>query len=381
MKRVRLIRHGESAANAGEATLDHATIPLTQKGMAQASLVAGSFTQAPDLIVASPFSRAQATAMQTVAAFPSVPFEIWSIHEFTYLEPARCINTTVAQRRDWVEGYWAKSDPAFKDGEGAESFLDFISRAQSFLDRLAEHPAQDVAVFSHGQLINAVTWLIECRPQKIDGQAMAEWREYEITNHLPNCSGYKLTKHPDDAGWRVSPGELRVGVTQRVPGRSYQAVRDPERLLIEERAHALSDAGYPLKLDDDPAMYAEQRLEEARAEARASQVGRVSQNTAAALSAREVSQVLREAIFGRSVMSKVSQQSWAHIHSGHFQVDVDGWRMSIYNDCDQLDYCEQCVSSDGRRWSFDSGDRFGTDPIALLSTWEHQTLEKLLKTL
>lgn len=381
MKRVRLIRHGESAANAGEATLDHATIPLTQKGMAQASLVAGSFTQAPDLIVASPFSRAQATAIQTVAAFPSVPFEIWYIHEFTYLEPARCINTTVAQRRDWVEGYWAKSDPAFKDGEGAESFLDFISRAQSFLDRLAEHPAQDIAVFSHGQLINAVTWLIECRPQKIDGQAMAEWREYEITNHLPNCSGYKLTKHPDDAGWRVSPGELRVGVTQRVPGRSYQAVRDPELLLIEERAHALSDAGYPLKLDDDPAMCAEQRLEEARAEARASQVGRVSQNTAAALSAREVSQVLREAIFGRSVMSKVSQQSWAHIHSGHFQVDVDGWRMSIYNDCDQLDYCEQCVSSDGRRWSFDSGDRFGTDPIALLSTWEHQTLEKLLKTL
>ena len=381
MKHVRLIRHGESAANAGEASSDHASIPLTPKGVEQAHLVARAFAQAPDLIVASPFSRAQVTAMQTVAAFPSVPFEIWPIHEFTYLEPARCINTTVAQRRAWVEEYWAKSDPAFTDGEGAESFLDFISRAQSFLDRIAEHPAQDITVFSHGQLINAVAWLIECRPQKIDGQAMAEWREYELTNHVPNCSGYKLTKHPDDAGWAVSPGELRVVVTQRVPGRSYQAVRDPERLLIEERAHALSDAGYPLKLDDDPAMYAEQRLEEARAEARSSQVGRVSQNTAAELSAREVSQVLREVIFGRSVMSKVGQQSWAHVYSGHFQVDVDGWRMSIYNDCDQLDYCEQCVSPDGRRWSFDSGDRFGTDPIALLSTWEHQTLEQLLETL
>lgn len=263
MKHVRLIRHGESAANAGEASSDHASIPLTPKGVEQAHLVARVFAQAPDLIVASPFSRAQATAMQTVAAFPSVPFEIWPIHEFTYLEPARCINTTVAQRRAWVEEYWAKSDPAFTDGEGAESFLDFISRAQSFLDRIAEHPAQEVAVFSHGQLINAVAWLIECRPQKIDGQAMAEWREYEITNHVPNCSGYKLTKHPDDAGWRLSPGELRIGVTQRVPGRSYQAVRDPERLVIEERAQALSAAGYPLP-DDDPAMYAEQRLLEAK---------------------------------------------------------------------------------------------------------------------
>lgn len=203
MKRIRLIRHGESAANAGQASLDHATIPLTQKGMEQASLVAESFTQAPDLIVASPFSRAQATAMQTVAAFPSVPFEIWPIQEFTYLEPARCINTTVAQRRAWVEAYWAKADPVFVDGEGAESFLEFISRAQSFLDRLAEHPAHDIAVFSHGQLINAVAWLIERDPQAIDGQAMAEWRVYEITNHVPNCSGYKLTKHPDGAGWRV----------------------------------------------------------------------------------------------------------------------------------------------------------------------------------
>lgn len=235
-------------------------------------------------------------------------------------------------------------------------------------------------MFSHGQLINAVAWLIECRPQKIDGQAMAEWREYEITNHVPNCSGYKLTKHPDDAGWRLSPGESRINVTQRVPGRAYQAVRDPERLLIEKHAEALSVAGYPLPADD-PAMYAEQRLKEARAAARSSLVGSVRENTAVELSAREVSQVLREAIFGRSVMSKVGHESWDEIYAGHFQINVDGWEISIYNDCDQLDYCEQCVSPDGRHWSFDSGDRFGTDPVALLSTWEHQTLEQLLKTL
>ncbi|QQD25909.1 histidine phosphatase family protein [Pseudomonas simiae] len=380
MKHVRLIRHGESAANAGEASLDHATIPLTPKGVGQASLVPGSFAQAPDLIVASPFSRAQATAMQTVAAFPSVPFEIWPIQEFTYLEPARCINTTVAQRRDWVEAYWAKADPAFTDGEGAESFLDFISRAQSFLDRLAEHPAHDIVVFSHGQLINAVAWLIERNPLTIDGQAMTEWREYEITNHVPNCCGYKLTKYPDDAGWKVSLGEPLIDVTQRVPGRAYQAVRDPERLLIEERAEALSAAGYPLPVDD-PAMYAEQRLKEARTAARSSQVGSVSGNTTAEISAREVCQLLREVIFERRSMTRVGKTSWDEIYAGHFVVSVEGWRISIYNDCDTLEYCEECVSLDGRRWSFDAGDRFGTDPIALLSTWEHQTLERLLKAL
>ena len=62
-------------------------------------------------------------------------------------------------------------------------------------------------------------------------------------------------------------------------------------------------------------------------------------------------------------------------------VDVEGWSMTIFNDCDELDYCEECVSPDGRRWCFDLGDRFGTDPVALLSTWEHQALERLLKAL
>ena len=75
MKHVSLFRHGESAANAGEASLDHASIPLTPKGIEQARLVAKSFVKAPALIVASPFSRAQSTAIETVAAFSSVPFE------------------------------------------------------------------------------------------------------------------------------------------------------------------------------------------------------------------------------------------------------------------------------------------------------------------
>lgn len=57
-----------------------------------------------------------------------------------------------------------------------------------------------------------------------------------------------------------------MDTTRRVLGRVYQAVRDPERLLIEERAASLSAAGYPLP-DDDPAMYAEQRLQQAKAAA------------------------------------------------------------------------------------------------------------------
>ncbi len=98
-----------------------------------------------------------------------------------------------------------------------------------------------------------------------------------------------------------------------------------------------------------------------------------------ALTAREVFQVLREVVLGCRTMTKVGNQSWEQLYACHFEVDVEGWRITIYNDCDELDYCERCVNPDGQRWEFDPGDR--TDPIALLSTWEHQTLERMLKAL
>ncbi|WP_409283044.1 hypothetical protein [Pseudomonas putida] len=101
--------------------------------------------------------------------------------------------------------------------------------------------------------------------------------------------------------------------------------------------------------------------------------------TSGALTAREVSQVLREVVLGRRAMTKIGSQSWEQVYACHFEVDVDGWRITIHNDCDELDYCERCVSPDGQRWHFDPGDR--TDPIALLSTWEHQSLERMLKAL
>jgi hypothetical protein len=99
------------------------------------------------------------------------------------------------------------------------------------------------------------------------------------------------------------------------------------------------------------------------------------------LSAREVSQALREVIFGRRHMSKVGTHTWDEVYASHFVIDIDGWRIRLYNDCDTLDYCEEAVSPGGLRWGFDPGDRYGTDPVALLSTWEHQTLERMLKAL
>lgn len=155
-------------------------------------MVAQSITSAPGLILASPFLRAQATALATTTIYRGAAFETWPIHEFTYMAPARCVDTTPAQRRDWVEAYWERADPAFSDGEGAESFIDLVTRIQTFLKRLAEQPATDIVVFSHGQVMNTVRWLLEKRPQEIDSDAMLDWRQYEIANYIPNCRGFSL---------------------------------------------------------------------------------------------------------------------------------------------------------------------------------------------
>lgn len=92
-----------------------------------------------------------------------------------------------------------------------------------------------------------------------------------------------------------------------VPGRVYQARRDPERVQIEERAKALSEAGYPLP-EDDPAMHAEQRLQEAKQTAQAAQARQVAEYVPAVLSPREVCQVLREVVFGRFTITNAGQQ-------------------------------------------------------------------------
>lgn len=55
--------------------------------------------------------------------------------------------------------------------------------------------------------------------------------------------------------------------------------------------------------------------------------------------------------------------------------------ISMIESIAELDYCKECISPDGRRWPFDSGDRIGTAPIAVPSTQEHRTLEHLLKAL
>ncbi|MDK2759181.1 MAG: histidine phosphatase family protein [Blastomonas fulva] len=176
--RAIFIRHGESTANTGLASADVASIALTQRGEGEASRIARDWSEVPSLIVTSPFQRTKQTAAPTIARFPGVPVETWPIEEFTYLQPARWNGTASADRRPHVERYWTAADPAYCDGEGAESFGGFLRRVEATLARLAALPSTSlVYVFGHGQFIQAARTVVTGPDLDDTAQMRAFWRD------------------------------------------------------------------------------------------------------------------------------------------------------------------------------------------------------------
>jgi broad specificity phosphatase PhoE len=150
-----LVRHGQSTSNAGLPAVGHGEVPLTALGEEQAHEVARRVERRPDLLIVSPFLRAQATAEPIRARWPSVPNETWPIQELTYLSPARCHGTTADARRPWVEDYWRRCDPDYLDGPDAESFRSFMGRLGDFHRRLLAVDGGFVIAVGHGQFFRA----------------------------------------------------------------------------------------------------------------------------------------------------------------------------------------------------------------------------------
>ncbi|WP_458368221.1 DUF7693 family protein [Pseudomonas helleri] len=46
--------------------------------------------------------------------------------------------------------------------------------------------------------------------------------------------------------------------------------------------------------------------------------------------------------------------------------------LTLFIDCDTLDYCECCRSADDRVGTLELWQRDGADPVELLSTWERE---------
>ena len=95
------------------------------------------------------------------------------------------------------------------------------------------------------------------------------------------------------------------------------------------------------------------------------------------LAAQEVYQILRDTSMGTRSMRRITQIGWDEIYCGLMTVDVDGWLITLFIDCGDLDYCDNCLAPDDRKYEFSSRDAL--DPVGLLSTDEHRRLEEMLR--
>lgn len=160
-----LVRHAESEANVGMATSSPEKIQITENGQRFAVKFADKIKIAPDLIVISEHERTRQTAQPLIDKYPESLLDIWAIHEFTYLSPASCINTTKEDRRSRVEDYWAKCDPDYVHGPGAESFSAFFKRINACYSRVKDVADLNTYIFSHEQAIKLLE-LIYCGEMK-----------------------------------------------------------------------------------------------------------------------------------------------------------------------------------------------------------------------
>lgn len=201
--RAVFLRHEQSTGNAGIPCHNLLLIELTEKGHRQAREVAAAWTEAPSLIVTSPCLRTRQAAEPTMKRFPQVPIEKWPIQEFTYLKPSRWNGTSRAWRLPHLEAYWAKADPEYCDGPGAESFATLLHRAKAALRRLKKMPESAVVyVFSHGQFMQAVRSLV-LDPELSDQERMKKFWRREMPPAIRNAERIELE-------WKQARWQLNI---------------------------------------------------------------------------------------------------------------------------------------------------------------------------
>ncbi|WP_165423536.1 histidine phosphatase family protein [Ktedonosporobacter rubrisoli] len=201
MTTVWLIRHAESEANIGLPTISPETIKLTDRGVKQAERIAAYFTHKPDLLITSSYIRTKQTAYPALRRFPRCEHEEWPVHEFTYLATPEMQYTTKHDRLPLVNAFWQRRDPHYVDGEGAESFVDFMRRVRSIIERLQTAEENFIAMFSHEQFIRAVIWSLLVETDDIGADKMKRFKSFLSAFTMPNGAILKVQLEKGEAPW------------------------------------------------------------------------------------------------------------------------------------------------------------------------------------
>ena len=147
-----LVRHGQTAVNAGGRLQGRVDAPLTDLGRRQAERIAAALS-APALVVSSPLARAQATA-------GCISGDVVIDDRWIELDYGDYDDTPIGDVPPEIWQRW-RSDASFAP-PGGESLLDLGARVRAACDELRPRAAdEDVVVVSHVSPIKAaVAWAL-----------------------------------------------------------------------------------------------------------------------------------------------------------------------------------------------------------------------------
>ena len=163
MKRLMLVRHGESEWNAARRLQGQADIDLSARGAAQAEALRGTIEAlAPDRVVTSSLQRARRTA--ALLGFPEAEerdeLQEINVGDWTGVPIERLIARDADAYRGWRAGTYTPP--------GGEAWSDFSSRAGGFVRALVEGTDERILLVSHGGVLRALLeTLLSLSPERI----------------------------------------------------------------------------------------------------------------------------------------------------------------------------------------------------------------------
>ena len=155
---VILVRHGQSVYNLEDRFQGFIDVPLTEKGLDQAKLLAKSLKDFPiDVFIASPLSRAYVTA-ETVAKMhgKTIAYTDDRLKEINYGDLAGLTRKEAAEKYPEVCKLWNESPSlvTFPNGENLRD-LEYRSRA-ALEDAVAKYPGKTIFIGAHSKLNTVV---------------------------------------------------------------------------------------------------------------------------------------------------------------------------------------------------------------------------------
>jgi len=216
-----LVRHGQSHANAGGATLENPLVPLTQLGELQAQALAPLLPLTPCDIWSSPFKRALDTAAPYCARVCQSAMLHEDLREFEVIDTVQMRGSEFAERNAAVARFWVLAEPDQRMGPAADTFREFHERIARVRTQWLPNLTDGTVIFGHGMWMALLFWQM-WGFERIDHASMIEFRRFQLGFPMPNAALYNVTAvaagkwaiRADEAAMRALAA-LGAGLDQR----------------------------------------------------------------------------------------------------------------------------------------------------------------------